>query len=168
MNTWMNISGTYSLGMAFHQRHLKHRWIFDFNFQKTYQPLNTMGEISAFPFFISTLNSSISMNHFREEFSGHSVVFLSFHLISFCNSEALTFLIDYSDLSYLSTFCVLVLLFFFQFQDNGHSLTLNIRKLLYIKRKKEISKLNVLIFFPYVDILTCLGINNNQAVFSTL
>ena len=106
-----------------------------------------MGEISAFPFLISTLNSSISMNYFREEFPGHSVVFLSFRLKSFCNSEALTFLIDYTNLSYVSTFCVLVLFFFFQFQDNGHSLTWNIRKLLYIKRKKEISKLNVLMFF---------------------
>ena len=101
-----------------------------------------MGEISAFPFLISTLNSSTSMNHFREEFSGHSV-FLSFHQINFCNSEALAFLIDYTDLSYLSTFCVLVF-FFSQFQDNDHSLTWKIRKLLYIKRKKEISKLNVL------------------------
>ena len=116
MNTWMNISGTYSMGMAFHQRCLKHRWIINFNFQKTHQPLKHNGRDICLPIF-----NNFEQFHFYELFQGR--IFRSFSCFFVLPSEKflqlwsptywLIILIDYTNLSYLFTFCVLVLFFFF-------------------------------------------------------
>ena len=78
---WNEYSGTYSMGMAFHQRCLKHRWIIYFNFQKTHQPLKHNGRDICLPIF----NLHTEQFHFYELFQGR--IFRSFSCFYVLPSE---------------------------------------------------------------------------------
>lgn len=127
---------------------------------------------AAFPFLISTLNSSTLMVHFLEAlFFLHSIALFSSIWNGSETLKPVTF--SFNTQTFLPVYFVCTGIYFIQFKDNRHFKTWNIRKLLFYKKGIRKAKSQYSYFFSfksgyfYECTLAWTERNNNSNVFFT-